>query len=66
MKRTSDRKTRNIIHRLYKIRARDIRRGDRLDAWFMKDDSTLTQEEYDIAVKNLNTWAEFQFDHVTA
>jgi len=50
---TSEQIERHVEHRM-----------DRLDAWFTKNDSTLTQAEYDIAVKNLNTWAEYQYDHV--
>ena len=45
---------------------RDVEfRIDKLDAWFMKDGSTLTQEEYDAAIKSLHTWAEFQYEHAT-
>ena len=41
------------------------RRIDRLDAYFMRDGSPMTQDEYDNAMKQIRAWEDYQIDHVT-
>lgn len=39
------------------------KRTDKIDAWYMA--GKITSEEYDIALKNLDTWAQYQYEHAT-
>lgn len=50
----------------YPLTERDIeckveRMVDRLDARFMRDNSSMTEEEYKTAMKAIDTWAEQQY-----
>lgn len=40
------------------------RRIDRLDARFMRDDSTMQQHEYDAAIRAIDQWAEDQYARI--